>query len=388
VNKPIASRDVKQATPLAVYPFVSTVYNSSWLYEILANEKGMKFIDYSVHNDQGETVAWMWCVVHYHRFRASSIDNHSLAHVTRPEFPGLQYAEDASLRSTKMFSLTSQLLAQFPRRTSITLTLHDNVDESIVAAFEAAGFKLTRQATYLFDPPEISPETMNTEDYLRIIGAHHEGIWKDAKKKMRTDINSARRKGVTVVGGDDSDGGLTPHQFDEFLRECLQSKGKASHFDITIVKNVIDICVRKGQGRIIAAVSSRGIEAASAFIWDWNEGRCYYWTGACRKDVYDGSAKLVIMEGMKFASMRGLVFDLDGESYRNKIMYENVRGKPGSKTAAKQVFRMTASRITTLDGLACLVSEGHHTITKYLKGAVRSCRGRHDKGKDRAAMPT
>jgi hypothetical protein len=319
----------------------STIYNSSFWPKVTAQAGAAKYEIVKIPSG-----AWLgYAISRRWGGWIEIVANPPLAHVIKPEFPELRMDEGSkNSRSNEMKRLTKRLLANLPRL-SVHFTLPDDIDPGILAAFEEAGFSFQREATFIFHPPTIPPDA-TPADRRRIVEGHINAMWSDAKQEMRRKINKARRENkIWIVGDDRNSDSITPQQFEEFYLNSLQEKGKKNAKNLALIRFVMEESIKLGQGRIIAAMSERGIEYAVAIIWEAD--RSYFWAAQSRNDLYKGASELVIFEAMKLAARLGLILDFDGQADQVTV-YNNALGKPGTPTAAVKVLRINATRLTIL----------------------------------------
>jgi hypothetical protein len=267
-----------------------------------------------------------------------------MVHVIKPEFPELNMGEgNAESRSKKIQTLTEHLLALLPK-TSVHFTLPDDLDPGILRAFKTAAFSFQREATFIFLPPQI-PLDATSAERRKIVEHHFHAMWDNAKQGMRRKVRQAGKDNkIWLVGNHEVlNNSITPQEFENFYRNCLNTKGKVASKNLALIRRVMEESIKLNQGRIVAAMSDRGIEYAAAII--WGEGRCYYWAAQSRNDVHKGASEFVIFEAIKFAARLGLIFDFDGQADKPTI-YNTALGKSGTPTTARKVFRTVATRLT------------------------------------------
>jgi hypothetical protein len=318
-------------------PIVSTIYNSSFWPEVTAQAGAAKYEIVKIPSG-----AWLgYAVSSRWGGWIEIVTNPTLVHVTKPEFPEIRvYEGDENSRSNEMKRITKLLLTNLPKL-SVHFTLPDDIDPGILAAFEEAGFSFQREASFVFHPPKIPPDA-TPADHRKVVEDHINAMWSDAKRKMRREIDKAKKENkIWIVGVDRNC--IRPQQFEEFYLNSLREKGKRSSKNLALVRLVMEESIKLEQGRIIAAMSQRGIEYAAAII--WGAERSYFWAAQSRSGVYSGASALVIFEAMKLAARLGLILDFDGQADQVSV-YKRALGKPGTPTAAKKVFRITATRLT------------------------------------------
>lgn len=116
---------------------------------------------------------------------------------------------------------------------------------------------------------------------------------------------------------------LPPLAFRSFY---LENPGGApppdpGHSDPELILGLSEAAERHGQGRILGAFDRRGeLHAAVFFVWDDRD--YYYFLSKRRRDSTEpGAVSLLIWDGIQDAAARGLRFDLDGVTSRQRLQF-------------------------------------------------------------------
>jgi hypothetical protein len=232
-----------------------------------------------------------------------------LTHVLGPALAP-EVVRNTSARSMKPFSVTSDLIAQLPKASHVEFLLHRGITDTL--AFRAAGFSTGVNFTV-----EIAP-------------ASTEVLWRQMRDKTRNVIRRAQEC-LTVVDLPD------PLQFTGFYQENLQQRGLRNYYENEICGQLIAECLRRGVGRLLAAVDPSGALQASIFtIWDHEVE--YYYLSSRRLSSMNGATSLLIWNAIQHASMNGLMFDMDGVNDTNLLL---VTGFGGTISPRYVVWRTT-----------------------------------------------
>lgn len=135
--------------------------------------------------------------------------------------------------------------------------------------------------------------------------------WGEMRDKTRNVIRRAEER-LNVVA-------LPGLAFRTFYEENLD--GAPSYFDIGLIERLFEAAERRGQGRILGAFDRRGeLHAAVFFVWDDTD--YYYFLSTRGKGSAElGAVSLLIWHGIRDAQARGLRFDFDGVTSRQRLQF-------------------------------------------------------------------
>jgi hypothetical protein len=219
-----------------------------------------------------------------------------LSHIIMPTLthflgPALLEGEGSSnTRFLKRLSITRELIAKLPPAISYEIKCHAGVTD--VIAFQAENFQTTVQFTHEVHPlPE--PE-----------------LWKKMRDKTRNVIRRAQEQ-YDVVPLDDS------RAFIDFYARNLQCK---SYLDLQICGKIIESCIARKRGRILAARSRDGDLVAANFC-AWDARSSYYLMSTRANNAGNGAGSLLVWKAILEATSRQLVFDMDGLASEGGILF-------------------------------------------------------------------
>lgn len=189
--------------------------------------------------------------------------------------------------------ITRELIRKLPHASLYQYKCHRYITDSI--AFQQEKFHTAVQFTF-----EVSPDV---EDVL----------WKNLRGEKRKKIRSAQRA-VTVSDI------LDPLEFWQFYDRNMQKKRSRNVCDQQLCCRMIEACLSRGRGRIYAAYDKeKHITAAVFCIWD--ETSSFYFMSSRESEAHSGAISLLAWEAMKDAASRGLVFDFDGLSNSQSVLF-------------------------------------------------------------------
>ena len=153
--------------------------------------------------------------------------------------------------------------------------------------------------------------------------------------KLRTKI----RKGNTALRIEES---TDVAKFTEFYSETLRAKGKKNRLNPTIVSQILQTSIERGQGILLFLSDRERIHAALAFLKD--EEYLYYYLVAYVPDCHHDAIRSIIWSGIKIALKHEKTFDLngvpsgDGGALHKQIddLYREFRGMPVERLIAKK----------------------------------------------------
>jgi hypothetical protein len=208
--------------------------------------------------------------------------------------PALDLGSGASTtRQLRAFSITRELIGALPASASVWLKLHGGITDTV--AFQEMGFTTNVQFTN-----EIAPEPA-------------EILWCAMRDKTRNVIRRASEQ-LNVVEERD------PERFIAFYRANLDRLSLRSFYDFRIVRAIVEECLRRNAGRIIAAVDKTGACKAAIFsVWDRQYE--YYLMSSRAGDAGNGASSMLIWEAIQHAAERGLKFDFDGARHGEDMRF-------------------------------------------------------------------
>jgi hypothetical protein len=219
-----------------------------------------------------------------------------LSHIVMPtltHFLGPAVAEgegSANTRFLRRLSITRELIAKLPSAISYEIKCHAGVSD--VIAFQAENFLTTVQFTHEVHP---LPEQQ---------------LWKRMRDKTRNVIRRAQEQ-YEVVTLDDS------RAFIDFYAHNLQQK---SYLDLSVCGKIIQSCLARQRGRILAAKSREG-ELVAANFCAWDAKSAYYLMSTRADNAGNGAGSLLVWKAIVEAASRNLVFDMDGLASEGGILF-------------------------------------------------------------------
>jgi hypothetical protein len=212
----------------------------------------------------------------------------TMSHVLGPALIS-GHAESAYSNSSMQFSITRDLVAQLPRAAHVSFRLHGGFANTL--SFDTLGFSNRVDFTV-----EIAPDTP-------------EVLWSRMRDKTR---NVIRRAEEVLTVSDKIAGDV----FFEFYDANLNRKGLRNHYKKEVVLALITESVKRGSGRILAAVDSDGdLQAAIFTVWDAKYD--FYLMSTRKEGAMNGAVNQLIWSAIKHASSNGRTFDMDGLHIRD-----------------------------------------------------------------------
>jgi hypothetical protein len=196
----------------------------------------------------------------------------------------------ANTRFLTRLNITRELIAKLPAASSYEIKCHAGITD--VIAFQAEGFETTVQFTH-----EIQP-------------LHEQELWKRMRDKTRNVIRRAQEK-YEVFQLDDT------RAFVDLYKRNLREK---SYLDLSVCRDIIESCLSRNRGRILAAKGRNGdLVAANFCAWDLKSS--YYLMSTRTQNAGNGVGSLLVWKAVLDAANRNLVFDMDGLSSEGGILF-------------------------------------------------------------------
>ena len=219
---------------------------------------------------------------------------HVLGPCITPDLPG----SDVN-RALKEFSLTAELIKQLPKASHIWFAMNRRVQDTL--AFEAAGFDLSVDFT-----SEIEPDC-------------REALWRRMRDKTRNVIRRAE-EALTIEEIED------PAVFFDFYEDNLRRRGRVNKFPRREYSNVMDACIARQRGRVLAAVDSTGTMQAAIFT-AWSAEVEHYLLATHAPQSGNGATSLLIWTATQEAAANRRIFDLDGIKHEsNRLLVAGFGG--------------------------------------------------------------
>jgi len=196
-------------------------------------------------------------------------------------------------RFIRRLEITRDLIAQLPRAHFMQIKCHHGVSD--VIPFQEQKFRTSVQFTH-----EIQPAA---EDVL----------WKNLRHERRRVITRAQET-LDISAYDDIPAYM------HFYNANLVSKGIKSTLNNVACSRVIEACLARGRGRILAAKDKNGVLQAATFC-VWDATSMYYLMTTRSETSGNGAVSALVWEAMKDAASRQLIFDLDGLATHGSIMF-------------------------------------------------------------------
>jgi len=284
-------------------PLAPTIFHESWWLDVATDHS------YSVAEaSSGGKIIGKLPYLLTRRKGLSHIVMPTLTHFLGPAL--LEGEGSANTRFLRKLTVTRELIAKLPAAISYEIKCHAGVMD--VIAFQAENFQTTVQFTHEVHP---LPE---------------QDLWKRMRDKTRNVIRRAQEQ-YEVVPLEDS------QAFIEFYARNLHGK---SYLDLSVCANIIQSCLARKRGRILAARSRNGdLLAANFCVWDSRSA--YYLMSTRAENSGNGAGSLLVWNAILDATSRKLVFDMDGLASEGGILFFAGFG-------AEVRPRYVAERFTTL----------------------------------------
>lgn len=235
----------------------------------------------------GRLEAWL----PYALFRKMGFSRCGIPLLSRLTFPMLQIdAPKGETFGRTRFQLETELIARLPRASSYEFILPP--DDGNALAWQAQGFDARVMHTFVID--------RDTTDAV---------MWMSMRSKTRNLIRRAEEA-------------LTARAMsaDDFVRQ-YESNLVVDAEHVACVRRLAHAVIERDQGRAMSAVDAEGrTHAAVLFVWD--EHDYYYYLSTRNADLAElGAVGMLVWTGMTDAMSRGLRFDFDGVSNRNRLRF-------------------------------------------------------------------
>jgi lipid II:glycine glycyltransferase (peptidoglycan interpeptide bridge formation enzyme) len=210
-------------------------------------------------------------------------------------FLGPAVTDDGGNPSTRFLrraNITHELIRKLPSAAIYQYKCHRDITDAI--AFQQEQFHTSVQFTY------------------EVIPAPEDLMWKNMRSEKRKKIRSAQR---SVIVADRQD----PMEFWRFYDDNLRKKGSKNVCSQQTCCQIIEGCLSRGQGRILASFERGRMTAAIFCLWDNTSS--YYFMSSRTTDAHYGAVSLLAWEAMKDAAARGLIFDFDGLNSSKAVLF-------------------------------------------------------------------
>jgi len=262
-----------------------TIFHEPWWLEIASSG------NYKVAEVQsgGKTVGRLPYLV-YKRFGIPHIEMPMLTHFLGPALT--EGDGSANNRFLRHLGITRELIQKLPRASLTAMKLHYGISETI--AFQEQGFRTSVQFTHEIDP---APKDL---------------LWANLRNKTRNVIRRAEEQFQIKEMTD-------AREFMIFYLGNLAARKVRSFLNRDICERLIQECIERGRGCILAAYSGKSLLAANFYIWD---RRYYYFLLSTRSLTSgNGATSLLLWEAIKDSAQRGLIFDSDGLNSSGAILF-------------------------------------------------------------------
>jgi hypothetical protein len=197
-------------------------------------------------------------------------------------------------RFIRRLEITRELIQKLPPASFIRVKCHHDVPD--VIPFQELKFRATVQFTW-----EIHPQP-------------EEILWANIRDKRRGAIRRGE-KAVNVSQLDD------PVAFIRFYTSNLDTKGMNSNIDLTAATQIIEACLARNRGKIIAATDIKTGALHAAVFYAWDSRAAYYIMTTRTQESSNGAIALLVWHATRDAASRRLIFDFDGLATPGSIMF-------------------------------------------------------------------
>jgi len=198
---------------------------------------------------------------------------------------------NAPTRFLRRTEITRELIQKLPPAALYQYKCHWDITDTI--AFQQERFHTGVQFTH-----NIYPDT-------------EEVLWKNLSSKKQR-INSARKE-LTVSYLTD------PLEFWKFYNANWK-KTVVNVLDQQMFCHLIEACLSRNRGCMLGAFDKhKKLAATACFIWD--NTSCFYFLASRTRDSHSAASSLLVWEGIKEAAKRNLIFDFDGLSNSNAVLF-------------------------------------------------------------------
>jgi hypothetical protein len=203
---------------------------------------------------------------------------HALGPSLSPEFTG-----DTFPKSLKQLSIIRELIAQLPKASRTSFRLHGGIADTL--AFGEAGFSTQVDFT------------------VEIAAQGTDELWQQLRGKTRNVIRRAEEH-LDVIYLDDAEA------FVNFYEKNLADRGLINHYNRAVCISIIDECLRRGRGRVLATVDSERVMQSAIFT-VWDRQTEYYFMSTRAVSSANGATSLLIWLAIQHAARNGRRFDMD-----------------------------------------------------------------------------
>jgi hypothetical protein len=294
-----------------------TIFHEGWWLDVATNQRYSQTEAHSGGKLVGR-LPYLLCK----RKGLSHLITPTLTHFLGPAT--LEGEGSPNTRFLRRLSITRELISKLPPAAACEIKCHAGVTD--VIAFQAEGFRTTVQFTHEVHP---RPE---------------QDLWKAMRDKTRNVIRRAQEQ-FDVVSFPDA------HSFIEFYQHNLHAR---SYLDLALCRRIIESCLARERGRILAAISRKGDLAAANFC-AWDARSAYYVMATRADNAGNGAGSLLLWKAITEAASRNLVFDMAGLASEGGILFYAGFG-------AEVRPRYVAERFTVLGH----IRRGYHAIREPL----------------------
>ena len=263
----------------------STIFHEGWWLDVVSGGHWGT----AVAEKGGHVFGWL----PYGTFKAQGLTACGAPPLTRVLHPVISVdgKKNESL-NRKTLAIVSDIVEQLPSAHFTHFVLGPDSPDAL--AWQMNGFRTRLLHTILIDT--------RRPDF---------DAWGEMRDKTRNVIRRAQER-LNVVA-------LPGSAFRTFYEENLE--GASSYFDLAQVERLHEEADKRGRGRILAAFDWRGVlHAAVFFVWD--ETDYYYFLSTRGRDSTElGAVSLLVWHGIRDAQERGLRFDFDGVTNRQRLQF-------------------------------------------------------------------
>ncbi|HZM07257.1 MAG TPA: GNAT family N-acetyltransferase [Methylocella sp.] len=268
-------------------PLIPTIFHEQWWLDIATEGR----FDIVKVMQAGKTVGWLPYFPRS-KFGVQYSVNPSMVHYIGPAIDEGDGSQET--RFLKRLEITRELIARLPAASVYRYKCHRGLTDAV--AFQAERFSTSVQFTY-----EIQPRPPDI-------------LWNALRHKKRSKIRRAKEV-LTTIAIDD------PELYWSFYENNLKQRGiRDFYYDKVTTCRLIEACFARGCGRIYAAKDAVGSLVAAVFC-VWDPVSAYYFMATRRVDAHGGAVSLLAWEAMQDAAQRGLIFDFDGLTNRESILF-------------------------------------------------------------------
>lgn len=224
------------------------------------------------------------------------------------------------------FQIEHELIGALPKAQFYQFVLPP--DDTNTLAWQAHGFTARVQHTFVIDP-----------------GLDEKTLWGAMRDKTRNLVRRAQEslKVETIDAA-------------RFLASYIAAYDETLDIEHRErVRRLSEAAIGHGQGRAISAIDADGREhAAVLFIWDAKD--CYFYLATRDAGQADpGAMSLLVWHGILDAAARGLRFDFDGVTSRNRLRFMQPFG-------GRIASRVTLERSSLLFGTRLMLRQMRHRV--------------------------